>query len=365
MGCGGSKPESSKATDASGDNLAELSSINLAEGSISILPMRSLNYEAVMHDDDGVQAMIDFATSEFAEENMLFWAACQKFAKASADDQLARLGAEIVDKFLCAEAEMQVNLPSALSKPFAASSSKGSYTWSKGMFGAQGSGQLGEIYKLIRNDTFNRFKFSDRAKELLEEKPSLSMGHAAEAKPSEDDAALEALDGLLGEGSVALARQSRADTSLGATLRGWVVKCGCARVTLWMIHQQSGRMFNVSSTELGNAMISIPLGIGLAGGAAKDGSVVFIADAYADPTFNREVDTATGFRTRQVCCVPLRREHGAPVIAVAQLINKREGKGDVFTQADVDAVTSSLPALLPKLSQYENTRVSRWGDVVA
>ena len=61
----------------------------------------------------------------------------------------------------------------------------------------------------------------------------------------------------------------------------------------------------------------------------------------------------------------LREAAGLPVVAVAQLINKVEGKGDVFTTADVEAIKKSVPALLPLFKTYENTRVSRWGDVVA
>ena len=310
-----------------------------------------------MTDPDGVEALIAFAASEFADENMLFWAAAQKFATAEGDE-VAKQGAEIIDKFLCATAEMQVNLPSALSVPFAKASGKGEYTWAKGMFGTESSGQVGEIYKLIRNDTFARFKYSDRAKELLEEKPQLAVG--AQEAAAEDDA----LDDMI-EGSVAMARKSRANKSLASTLEEWAEATGCVRLTLWMVHQPTGRMFNVSSTQLGNAMISIPVGIGLAGAAADKGVDIHIDDAYNDPTFNKAVDLATGFRTKQVCCVALREAEGTPVLAVAQLINKKEGAGDAFTDDDIATVRKSVQELLPLFKTYENTRVSKWSEVVA
>jgi adenylate cyclase len=51
----------------------------------------------------------------------------------------------------------------------------------------------------------------------------------------------------------------------------------------------------------------------------------FIADAYADPDFNREVDRATGFVTRSVLTLPLHEVDGE-VFAVAQLLNREDGR---------------------------------------
>jgi dual 3',5'-cyclic-AMP and -GMP phosphodiesterase 11 len=59
-----------------------------------------------------------------------------------------------------------------------------------------------------------------------------------------------------------------------------------------------------------------------------------IPDAYADERFNRAIDDKTGFKTRNILCMPVpNAEH--KVIAVAQLVNKR---GDAsFTQDDEQA----------------------------
>ena len=43
--------------------------------------------------------------------------------------------------------------------------------------------------------------------------------------------------------------------------------------------------------------------------------------AYADSRFNRSVDMKTGFRTRNILCVPMRNATGE-VIGVTQVINK-------------------------------------------
>jgi hypothetical protein len=343
MGCGGSKQEHT--VDLPGSR----------PSAIHISVLKELSYQKVMVNNDGVQALIEFATSEFAEENMLFWAAAQKFSKAEGAD-LAKLGAEIVDKYLCSSAEFQVNLPSNLAAPFSKASAQGSYEWKHGMFGDTNQGQLGEIYRLIMRDTFARFKYSDKAKDLLEICPEL-------AQEPEADAVKEAAGPT--EESKDVARKSRADTSLAARLGKWREGCGCDRITLWLIDPKSNNMFNVCSTELGNTMIMIPVGVGLAGKAAQKGQDMFITDAYTDPTFSRDIDKATGFRTKQVCCVVLRKADGAKPMAVVQLINKVEGQGKKFTAKDAELIKFDLPAILPIFENYERTSISRWNEVEA
>ena len=75
----------------------------------------------------------------------------------------------------------------------------------------------------------------------------------------------------------------------------------------------------------------IPLSSGIAGAAASSGKPVRVADAYADPRFNQEVDRRTGFRTRSVLCLPLHDRNGE-VFAVTQLLNR--GDGLPFDDAD-------------------------------
>jgi len=67
--------------------------------------------------------------------------------------------------------------------------------------------------------------------------------------------------------------------------------------------------------------IRIPITVGIAGSVARSGEPLVVPDAYADDRFDRNVDVKTGFRTRNILCVPLRDRRGG-VMGVAQLINK-------------------------------------------
>ncbi len=74
----------------------------------------------------------------------------------------------------------------------------------------------------------------------------------------------------------------------------------------------------------GTGEIRIPLGAGIAGAVAASGAAIRIPDAYADPRFNPEVDASTGYRTRNILCVPMLNTRGEPV-GVIQALNRRDG----------------------------------------
>ncbi|MGI9014736.1 MAG: PP2C family protein-serine/threonine phosphatase [Phycisphaerales bacterium] len=63
---------------------------------------------------------------------------------------------------------------------------------------------------------------------------------------------------------------------------------------------------------------------GIAGTAATERRIINIADAYKNPAFNRDIDRATGFRTRSMLTIPLISPDDE-LIGVAQVLNKRDG----------------------------------------
>lgn len=75
-------------------------------------------------------------------------------------------------------------------------------------------------------------------------------------------------------------------------------------------------------------IIRIPATKGIAGAAATALEIVNIPDAYADTRFNRAVDLATGFRTRNILAIPL-IDHERNLVGVAQVLNKVEGAFDL------------------------------------
>lgn len=54
----------------------------------------------------------------------------------------------------------------------------------------------------------------------------------------------------------------------------------------------------------------IPIGQGIAGHVATTGKLLNIRDAYNHPLFYPGIDEATGFKTRNILCFPIRDEKG-------------------------------------------------------
>jgi uncharacterized protein YigA (DUF484 family) len=70
-----------------------------------------------------------------------------------------------------------------------------------------------------------------------------------------------------------------------------------------------------------NEQIKIPYGRGIAGYVASTGLALNIQDAYADSRFIDTIDKQTGYKTKNILCLPILNENGE-CIAVAEAINK-------------------------------------------
>ena len=101
----------------------------------------------------------------------------------------------------------------------------------------------------------------------------------------------------------------------------------------------AGRNELVTRVATGAGEIRIPADRGIAGECVRSREVIVVNDAYADPRFNREVDRATGFKTRGLLTIPLLGLDDV-LVGVLQVLNKRHG---AFGEEDV-AVGSALAA---------------------
>lgn len=96
----------------------------------------------------------------------------------------------------------------------------------------------------------------------------------------------------------------------------------------------------IASVPSGTA---IPWDQGLAGTVFQSGNPIVIADAQKDPRHLDSIDKLTGYRTRDLITLPLKRWDGNP-IGVLQVLNKREGVlngDDLAILTIVSAITAS------------------------
>jgi len=104
------------------------------------------------------------------------------------------------------------------------------------------------------------------------------------------------------------------------------------RSTLWLIDEESGELWSKVKSGDGKSLVElrIPSSTGIVGHVATTGEALNIPDAYQDPRFNPEADKRTGYRTRNILCMPV-FDSSSKLIAVTQLINKAQG---TFTTSD-------------------------------
>jgi sigma-B regulation protein RsbU (phosphoserine phosphatase) len=94
------------------------------------------------------------------------------------------------------------------------------------------------------------------------------------------------------------------------------------RGSVFLHDRETNELYSISAT--GVTGIRFPMSKGIAGYCARTRTLVNVADCYADPRFNREIDMQTGYRTHCLIAVPLIGLDG-DLVGVLQLLNSADG----------------------------------------
>jgi transcriptional regulator with GAF, ATPase, and Fis domain len=111
-----------------------------------------------------------------------------------------------------------------------------------------------------------------------------------------------------------------------------LLRCERASIFLW----DEGRKELVGRPALGlpNGELRLADNVGVVGKVLQTGEVTQVDDVRADPAWNADVDTKSGFQTRDLLCVPMIDSAGSRV-GVFEVMNKKQGK---FTAQDVETL---------------------------
>ncbi|MFW6369398.1 MAG: HD domain-containing phosphohydrolase [Myxococcota bacterium] len=93
------------------------------------------------------------------------------------------------------------------------------------------------------------------------------------------------------------------------------------RCTIFILDSEHDVLWSRVAQGLETKEIRLPVGQGIAGWVAQNNAVLNIPDAYADERFHRSVDHATGYRTRNVLCAPMRGA-GGELVGCIQALNR-------------------------------------------
>lgn len=169
-----------------------------------------------------------------------------------------------------------------------------------------------------------------------------------------DDVRLLRLEALVAA-SESLNRASGLNDILHVILDLVATQLECVRGTVFLRDQRTDKLH--ARQMIGSEHIEIVLerGIGIAGYVAETGESVLINDVQSDPRFDSSTDVRTGFVTRTMLCVPLKKPEGT-LVGSLQAINARAGH---FSDADLAYLESfaSLAAVAVEREQLAQEAV--------
>jgi signal transduction histidine kinase len=128
------------------------------------------------------------------------------------------------------------------------------------------------------------------------------------------------------------------------------------RGSLFMFDAKNDQLWSFVSTDLERNRIRIPVDHGVTGWVFQNKTPVIINDAYSDPRFFSDVDKQTGFRTRNILCIPIINRK-KECIGTLQVLNKKAGE---FNEEDVGLLTSAshyVAIALDNAKLYEDLKV--------
>jgi adenylate cyclase len=133
------------------------------------------------------------------------------------------------------------------------------------------------------------------------------------------------------------------DSVLGAVTSKIIELLDAERGTVFIVDRVRGLLSSRIATSDAAAplKIEVPIEKSVAGRVVITGQILNIADPYSHEFFNPEVDLRTGYKTRNMLCMPIYDRDGK-IFAVGQILNKRSGP---FTRADEEQFKSFVEPL--------------------
>ena len=151
---------------------------------------------------------------------------------------------------------------------------------------------------------------------LTDNSPSLSLTHRVKDLPVPKF--MNLLDQITGEfqhflQAFEMINNDSLESLLEQILEAFTLKIGqvlnADRTTIFLVDEENDELWAKVAQGDGDSRlkheIRIPKDTGIAGYVATTGTYLNIPDAYAHRLFNRSVDRKTGYRTRNILCMPI------------------------------------------------------------
>ncbi|ERT07189.1 adenylate cyclase [Lyngbya aestuarii BL J] len=132
------------------------------------------------------------------------------------------------------------------------------------------------------------------------------------------------------------------------------------RSTIFLYNKETNELWTKVAKADGKTMMElrIPANRGIVGFVASTGQVLNITDAYTDPRFDPSIDQQTGYRTRNILCMPVYNSSGE-LIGVTQLINKHKGSFINSDEEFLRAFNAQAGIALQNAQLFENVMLEK------
>jgi len=137
------------------------------------------------------------------------------------------------------------------------------------------------------------------------------------------------------------------DTLLLRVVHEITIAMNAERSTLYIYDPDTQEIWAKVAEGLEGKIIRLPLGVGIAGIVARDLRTEVINDPYNDPRFNKEVDRKTGFRTRNMICMPILGSQ-VELLGVIQILNKKTGDFNYYDESILSSLAVHIGLTLEK-----------------
>lgn len=211
----------------------------------------------------------------------------------------------------------------------------------------------GEIVGVIEvlNKKHGSFSVPDKA--LLEAFASQTSFALEYAHLNERSLATQREQTQIMEVTRAISSELSIDALLARIMRVATDLLDAERSTLFLHDPARQELWSRVAEGLGKREIRIHETAGVAGDVFASGRSVNIADAYADPRFNPEVDRETGYQTRSILAVPIINK-GCKTIGVMQVLNRRGGSFSLRDQRRLELLSAQSAIALDNARLFQD-----------
>ncbi|MBI5594541.1 MAG: GAF domain-containing protein [Elusimicrobia bacterium] len=129
------------------------------------------------------------------------------------------------------------------------------------------------------------------------------------------------------------------------------------RCSVFLIEVEKSELWTKVALGVGEKVLRIPMGQGIAGFVAKTGSAVNIRDAYRDTRFTQDFDRITGYQTKTVLAVPLKDRDGK-ALGVFEVLNKAKGAFNEEDEGFLRILATIASSSIENAKLYEYLRKS-------